>query len=241
MKILIRFIQISAIVVIIYASFQLYMSSSKNQRIQHQYETLQQTYTFKDKNNKLRPQFEALKAVNKDIHGWLHVEGTSLNYPVLQSKDNLDYLKRDFNKEDSHKGSLFFDYRNNVKQLSYNTIIYGHHVGDGTMFDILPQYLKQDFYKLNPNIQFDTQFGKYRLEVLSAFQTSTNDNYIQTRFTSKEAYRDFLYNTLKKSVIHTNVGITEKDKLITLSTCEDPNRDTEKRVVVVCKCVLIEV
>lgn len=85
--------------------------------------------------------------INKDIVGWIKLSGTSLNYPVLQGKTNHDYLNLDFEREHRRKGSIFMDFRNELKNLNHNTILYGHHVGDNTMFDVLEDYLKQSFYE----------------------------------------------------------------------------------------------
>ena len=85
----------------------------------------------------VRPQFESLEKINKR-HCWMDkIIRTSLNYPVLQGKTNHDYLNLDFEREHRRKGSIFMDFRNELKNLNHNTIIYGHHVGDNTMFDVL--------------------------------------------------------------------------------------------------------
>ena len=78
-----------------------------------------------------------------------------------------------------------------------NTVIYGHHVGDNTMFDVVEKYLDQSFYNQHKTIQYDTQYGKYQLEVISAYETTTKDNYIQTDFKDKATYEQFLEQTLK--------------------------------------------
>lgn len=129
------------------------------------------------------------------------------------------------------------DYRNDVQHPSLNTVIYGHHVGDGSMFDTVEKYLDQSFYDQHPTLQYDTKYGKYQLEVLSAYQTTTDDNYIQTDFESEAAYDEFLKQTMKKSQINTNTTVDKNDKIVTLSTCEDAYRSTSGRIVVVAKLV----
>lgn len=128
--------------------------------------------------------------INKDIVGWIKLSGTSLNYPVLQGKTNHDYLNLDFEREHRRKGSIFMDFRNELKNLNHNTIIYGHHVGDNTMFDVLEDYLAIILWK-HKIIEFDNKYGKYQLQVFSAYKTTTKDNYIRTDFENDQDYQQF--------------------------------------------------
>ncbi|ARJ08006.1 class B sortase [Staphylococcus lugdunensis] len=237
MKLVLRLCQIILIAVIVISVYQIYHLHLADKQAEERYKNLQQNYTTQSANNEVRPQFTQLEQVNKDIVGWIHLSDSTLNYPVLQAKDNKTYLQHDFEHEASRKGSIFMDYRNAITQPDLNTVIYGHHVGDNTMFDVLEKYLKQSFYDKHKSIQFDTKYHKYRLEVLSAYQTTTKDNYIQTYFKTQQAYDKFLKETMRKSVINTTTEVSAKDKIVTLSTCEDAYSQTSGRIVVVTKLV----
>lgn len=237
MKWAIRIFQVVLVLVIVVSGVMMYRTYADNKQAEENYKKLQAQYTTKDENNRVRPQFEALEKVNKDINGWIHIDGTAVNYPILKSADNKDYLARDFEKQKSKKGSIFMDYRNDDKNLSKNTVIYGHHVGDGTMFDTLEKYLEQDFYDKHKQIEFDTRYGKYKLEVLSAYRTTARNDYIQTTFKSNAEYDAFLEKTVKSSEIKTDTQVRASDHIVTLSTCEDPFSQTEERIAVVAKLV----
>lgn len=237
MKKIITAVQIILVITIIWSGYTMYSNNKQNKETEKRYEALQQQYTTTTDDHKIRPQFEKLKTINKDIIGWINLEGTTLNYPILQSKDNKDYLQQDFEKQYTRKGSIFMDYRNDPMHTKKNTIIYGHNVGDGTMFDTIEQYLDQTYYDQHKTIQYDTKHGKYNLEIISAYETTTDDNYIQTDFKTDKQYEKFLENTMKKSQIATTTTINKNDKIITLSTCEDPYSQSKGRKVVVAKLV----
>lgn len=238
---IIRIVQIILIVVIIIFSYQLVKTYLEDKASAKRYAELQKEFQFESLTSKseTRPQFNKLEAINKDIVGWIQLKGTTLNYPVLQGKTNHEYLRQDFEHEKSRKGSIFMDYRNSVKNPNLNTIIYGHHMGDDTMFDVLEKYLKQEYYHRHQDIQYDTKYGKYKLQVFSAYQTTTKDNYIQTDFASSSEFQQFINKTKQKSVIQSHVEVSNQDKLVTLSTCENAYNQTSGRIVVVAKLVKI--
>ncbi|PTG27399.1 class B sortase [Staphylococcus capitis] len=237
----VRLIQIVLIAVILIFSYQLFKTYLEDKASAKRYKNLQQQFKSESlsNENEVRPQFSKLESINKDIVGWIQLKGTSLNYPVLQGKTNHDYLREDFDHEKTRKGSIFMDYRNSVKTPNSNTIIYGHHMGDNTMFDVLEKYLKQSYFDQHQDIQYDTKYGKYLLQVFSAYRTTTKDNYIQTDFKTPSEFQHFIDNTKKKSEIQTKVQITNQDKIVTLSTCEDAYNQTSGRIVVVAKLVKI--
>ena len=98
-----------------------------------------------------------LQKENDDIVGWLEIEDTNINYPVLQGDDNEFYLNRNYKKEKSEKGSIFLDAKYNWNIPSNNLLIYGHNIINGLMFQDLLKYESQDFYKKHPNIRFTTE------------------------------------------------------------------------------------
>lgn len=157
--------------------------------------------------------------INKDVVGWIRLEGTSVDYPVTQAKDNAYYLTRDAGKEKSKKGAIFLDYRCNPVSLKGNNILYGHHMKDGSMFAALVQYKEEDFFKQHTTFEFATLKKTYQWEIFSVFITDTNYDYIQTEFINKEQYHIFIKTMQKKSLFKTNISLRDSDDILLLSTC----------------------
>src|SRR5699024_7294613 len=89
----------------------------------------------------IRPGFEELLKQNQDVVGWITIDGTQIDYPILQSSNNEYYLTNNYNQGDSRAGSIFLDYRNDVSSSDLNTVVYGHRMKDGSMFQHLTKFL----------------------------------------------------------------------------------------------------
>ena len=178
--------------------------------------------------NKTR--FDDLLQINEDIVGWINVPNTSIDYPILQGKDNDFYLERNYKQNPERAGSIFMDYRNDAVKLGENTILYGHRMKDGSMFGHLKKYLNQGFYDENPVFQFDTLAGSYEVEVFSAYTTTAGFDYIQTEFADDEEWKQFISTIKEKSSIKTDTEV--KGNILTLSTCDYMLDSNEGRLVV---------
>ena len=185
----------------------------------------------------IRPQFEDLQIVNEHIVGWISVDGTKLNNPILQTENNDFYLNHNFKDNYSRAGSVFMDYRNDVTDMNRNTILYGHAMKNGTMFGSLKNYLQQDYADTHNKIYVDTLYEGYDIEVFAAYETTIDFYYIETEFTTDEAFLEFIEEVKEKSVIQTDVEIGLDDKVVTLSTCKDSVMSDDQRFVVQGKLV----
>lgn len=175
---------------------------------------------------------------NSDLIGWVTIEGTAIDYPVMQTPDNPDfYLKHAFDKSYSNYGVPYVDEACAVG-LSDNLVLYGHHMNDNTMFSELCKYADQGFYEEHKTIRFDTleDFGEY--EVVAAFKTAaySEDGFKYYHFINAEneaAFDEYIAKCKELALYDTGVTAEYGDKLITLSTCEysQPNG----RMVVVAK------
>ncbi len=176
---------------------------------------------------------------NTDTVAWLQVNGTNINYPVVQHDNNEYYLDHDFYKRKTNIGWVFADYRNNFNELDNNTILYAHNLINRTMFGQLP-YLTGNNWLSNPNnfyIKLSTRKENTIWQIFSVYKIEPTIDYLQVRFYSAENYQKFL-NTIKNRSSHNfNVDVTYKDKIITLSTCDDTGT---KRVVVHGKLISLE-
>ena len=185
--------------------------------------------------------FEKYRAVyeqNSDLVGWISIEGTNIDYPVMQTIDRPDYyLKRGFDRQYSAYGVPYVQ-ENCALGISDNCVIYGHHMSNGSMFSDLCQYADEDFYREHKTIRFDTLSGFGEYEVVAAFKTTvySESGFKYYHFTLADSAEDFdAYIAKCKGLAFydTGVGAAYGDKLITLSTCEysQPNG----RMVVVAK------
>jgi len=177
-------------------------------------------------NSKYKIDFESLKQKNNDTVGFLKVKGTDIEQVVVKTKDNNYYLSHNFEKSQNNAGWIFADYRNNFDGTDKNIIIYGHNMRNGTMFSSLKNVLNSDWKENEENryITFITENEYAIYEVFSVYQIENEDYYMKTSFNGKEF--DTFINTIKKrSKYNFNVDINDNDKILTLSTCGDNNKD----------------
>lgn len=184
-----------------------------------------------------RPEFDALQEENEDVVGWIKIDDTKIDYPILHSADNQEYLTEDFNREKSDGGSIFMDYRNDIDALGQNTIVYGHRMKDGSMFQHLTKFLDKDFYDEHPTFDVETVNGSYEAEIFAVYNTTTDFYYIQTDFEDEADFEGLIDEAKHKSEYETDVDINANDDIITLSTCDYELDENEGRLVVQAKLV----
>ena len=186
-------------------------------------------------------QLEELQKENEEIIGWLEIEGTNINYPVLQASDNDYYLTHNYKKEKASTGSIFLDKDFDLINGSSNYLIYGHRNKQGLMFEDLIKYAEEDFYKEHTKIKFTTNKDDSIYEILSVFYSRVYYKSEQNVFRyyyfvnaeNEQEYNDFVKNAKKASIYDTGVTAKYGDQLLTLSTCEYSQEDG--RFAVVCK------
>jgi sortase B len=179
----------------------------------------------------VQERFKPLLSVNPDVIGWVRIEDTIIDYPVLQSKDNEYYLTRDLDRKPNVNGSIFMDYRNDASSLQgKHAILYGHNMKNKSMFMALLNYESRWYFDNHSTIEFDTLYGDQKWQVFSAYFTTTAEDYIRTDFDSKEQYYDFLIDLQSRSLHKTDVTLSKTDTILTLSTCS--NSSDDRRFVV---------
>lgn len=212
-----------------------------------EYQVAKSAYTnISEKTAKVDPKqftgvvdWKALKKVNPDVQGWLYQKGTVINYPVVQGTDNDTYLHTRFDKQWSGGGTLFVDCRMEKDFKGFNSIIYGHHMKDGSMFRSIRGYIKEDgYYDKHKTLELATPHGNYHLVVFSAFITKATDEdtYKMTYDEAeKQAYIDRAWERSELPITRNSVDVTKNDRLVTLSTCAYDYE--EARYIVMCKMV----
>lgn len=177
------------------------------------------------KMNMIYVDFSELKLINDSVKGWIQVNGTNINYPFVQANDNKYYLNRSFDKTYNQAGWVFLDYRNNIKDLNKNTILYAHGRTDTTMFGSLKNIVKSNWYK-NPNnyvIKLSTEYENTLWQVFSVYRIETTSDYLQIEFSSDAEYKKFFNKLIDRSLYNFNTSINETDNILTLSTCYNNN------------------
>lgn len=175
------------------------------------------------KMNMLSVNFNELKKKNKDTVGWIKVEGTNINYPVVQTSNNDYYLNHSYDKTNNKAGWVFADYRNNLNTFDKNTIIYAHGRVDTTMFGSLKNILQSSWYnnKNNHIIKFSTVKENTLWQVFSVYTIPAESYYITTKFPSDEDFTKFVNILKDRSKANFSAIPTKNDKILTLSTCKD--------------------
>ena len=181
--------------------------------------------------------FDALRAVNQEVRGWLYSEGTVINYPILQSADNDYYLTHTLEGETHKYGSIFIDCNSQGDFSDANTLVHGHRMNSGAMFGSLIEYAKQEYYEQHPVLMLYTPAGEYRLEIFAAYEIPASMEYVPLKFASDAEYRAYLDGAYEKSLIKADVAVGTGDRIVTLSTCT--KTDSQKRFLVQAKLVSV--
>lgn len=174
--------------------------------------------------------FESLNQINPDIVGWLVVEALDINYPIVQGKDNDEYLHRTFEKKDNFAGSIFMDYMNNRDFSDSHTIIYGHNMKNQSMFGKLKFIKEQEKYKDSRYFWIITPEHKYRYTIFSAHVTPVSGDTYTLFSAPDQQFLDYLNQMKKESQIpQIDIPLSMNDKIVTLTTCT--SSDTSRFVV----------
>lgn len=182
--------------------------------------------------------YEALYAKNHDFFGWMKIDDTLIDYPVMHvPNDNDKYLHTDFDGDYSESGELFMDGACNPDGNHF--LIYGHHMYNGSMFGNLPKYDNVDYYNEHKIIHFNTRFEKADYEIFAIFYSQIYDANDTTHFQYYEcqnlddesSYNYYVQNVKSLSSIDTGITPQYGERIITLSTC---NYHTQDGRFVVC-------
>lgn len=163
--------------------------------------------------------FTSLRAVNPEIMAWLTIDGTNIDYPVARHSDNDYYLHHLFNGEWNSSGCLFMDCSNQADVSDQHTIIYGHHMDNGSMFQNLMYYKDQSFYDEHPTARLFTPDGAYTVEFFTGYVTGVDEDAWQLDFALSEEFPEWLGNAKEKSLFESAATPTAGDRIVTLSTC----------------------
>ena len=190
-------------------------------------------------------EFKTLLNKNQKLIGWLKIDDTNIDYPVMQTSDNEYYLDHNLNQEYDKNGSIFMDKDCDVLQPSTNFILYGHHMKSGQMFGNLDRYSSEAYYKEHPYIQFDTIYERGTYQVMYVFRSHVySEEEIAFKYyqfidvNSEKEFDSYMQEMAAMSYYDTGVTAEYGDQLLTLSTCD--NQEKDGRFVVVAKKIAKE-
>lgn len=186
------------------------------------------------------PEYKTLYNSNKNLIGWIKIDDTIIDYPVMQCGDNEFYLTHNFDSEEDVAGTLFLDCNCDVLRGSDNYIIYGHHLQSGRMFSSIGEYESESYYESHKYIQFDTIYERQLYQVMYAFRSRVyNEDEVTFKYyqfidaNSEEEFNSYMAEMEAESFYDTGVRAFYGDQLLTLSTCD--YQEENGRFVVVAK------
>ena len=189
----------------------------------------------------VQPTSRNLYLENADMVGWIQIEGTNIDYPVMQTPaDSNYYLKHDFEKNYTDYGCPFMQANCDALCPSDNLIVYGHNMKDGSMFADLAKYRSKDFWQTHKTAWFDTELGSSAYEIFAVIHTTVQadaaDAFPFYRFVdaaSPEDFADYVSDCKARALYDTGIAAEYGDKLLTLSTCD--NIADDGRLLVIAK------
>lgn len=163
---------------------------------------------------------------NNDFVGWIKIDGTEIDYPVVQADNNDYYLNHNFDKEKESRGTIFMDYTSDSNLGYMNTVIHGHNWLDDTVFSELPQYSDIDYYREHPVIEYNTRTEMHKWKIFAVFITTASadeDNGYVFNYVYPDMgginFDGYMAEINKRTLYYTGVDVNENDKILTLSTC----------------------
>ena len=212
-KLMLNIITIICIIAIGISGYKIFTTLKDYKKADNVYSNIRET---KEETN-LRDLSKKMAEINSDYKCWINVDGTNIDYPVVQGSDNSFYLNHDFNKNYLSSGSSFMDYRNNFNN-DLNTIIYGHHMRNSTMFAQIEKFKKEDFFNNNKFVTLSTEEGTYQYEIFAVGVFPADFGYTQINFADENDFDNYIQKIMGKSIFTRN-KVSYNDHIITLSTC----------------------
>lgn len=187
----------------------------------------------------VQPTSRNLYLENSDMVGWIQIEDTNIDYPVMQTPtDPTYYLKHDFEKNYTDYGCPFMQADCDALAPSDNLIIYGHNMKDGSMFADLSKYRSKDFWQTHKTVRFDTALGSYAYEIFAVIHTTVQADaadafpfYWFVDAAAPEKFTDYVSTCKARALYDTGISAEYGDKLFTLSTCDNITDDGRLLVI----------
>lgn len=178
------------------------------------------------------PALSELQAINPEVRGWISIDDTHIDYPVVQGKTDMDYINKDVYGEFSLSGAIFMDSRNASDFSDSYCLLYGHHMNNGAMFGDVVEFVNKDYFEEHDTgYLYGVDGSTYKIHIFSCVEIDAFDMMVyQPTAQEKGNVRPLLEYIRERSVQYQEIGVTSSDKIIGLSTCAEA--ETNGRVVI---------
>lgn len=223
---------LALIIILLFAGYALWDSYM----VLHKTDLSNEVMYFKP--NVSNPSLAELQGINADVCAWLTIDDTNIDYPVLQGKDNAEYLNRDIYGEYSLGGSIFLDYRNSKDFSDRYSLIYGHHMTGGKMFGDVERFHDQSYFDTHQTGWLLLPGKTYQLEIFAYLEV---DAYLTLLFhlpVEETGWDEMLKHIEEDAMHHRAVQLEDQDRIVALSTCAEGT--TNGRMIIVAKMIETE-
>lgn len=164
--------------------------------------------------------FSKLKKINSNTVGWIQINSINVNYPFVRTNNNTYYLDHSFDKTYNKAGWIFLDYRNNIKHLDKNTILYAESNANEIMFGSFKNTLDKKWLENTDNhiIKISTEYENSLWQIISIYNIKNTNDYLKISFNTNDEFTNFSNMLLKRSLYDFKTPISINDKLLTIST-----------------------
>ena len=168
-----------------------------------------------DTKKELTVQVRQLSNEHSDSVAWLYIPDTNIDYPIMQSEDNDYYAHRATDGSYLYAGSLFMDYRNSSDFTDFNSVIYGHNMGNGTMFADIPHYENEEYFMNHSYGWLTTEDEVWLIDFFAVARTADTSGL----YLADPSFEEWDTQLRNSASIYKEIGISANDNLIMLSTC----------------------
>ena len=221
-KKLMTIIELILVVIFLFSCYKIFTKLNAYKTDGKTYDAVRQEYIEEvqksPENIDYKGLYNKLKESNADYRGWITVENTDIDYPIVQGTDNDFYLKHDFNKKESISGCVFMDYLNEVDKDD-NIILYGHNMRNGSMFSKLQNFKKNEFFYQNNKVIIKDEAGEHTYEVFSVYVLKPGDKLGKINYSSADEFNEYIKFIKNKSFYTSDIKVEKGDKILTLVTC----------------------
>ena len=181
------------------------------------------------------PTFEELRAINPDVKAWITVDGTHIDYPVLQGEDDIEYVNKDVYGDFSLSGAIFVSAANDGSFRDLYNLTYGHHMDNGGMYGDVVEMLDEDYFQKHRKGELILADRSCEIELYAVMDCDAYDRMIYNVGGANEDMAAFQKYIKENAAIYEDIGITAEDQVISLSTCKDTT--TSGRAVAIGKLI----
>ncbi|MBS6396069.1 MAG: class B sortase [Clostridiales bacterium] len=177
------------------------------------------------------PTLEELQALNPDVRGWLTIDDTHIDYPVVQGETDMDYINKDVYGAFALSGSIFLSCLNSPDFSDGYSLVYGHHMDNGGMFGDVVEFADENYFEEHKTGTLYLPHGTYSIRLFACVETDAYDRVVyQPQAQEKGNVSELLTYLEEEAVQYREIGVEADDSVIGLSTCADA--ETNGRVIV---------